>query len=61
VAEALRGVPGVTGIEGVVENGGVVAVVGLAEGADETAVKETLGRFWISWRTEVDTSTEVDR
>ena len=58
VAEALRGVPGVTSVEGVVENGAVVVVVGLAEGADETPVKETLDRFSISWRTEVEARVE---
>ncbi len=42
VTEALRGVPGVTGVRGVVEDGAVVVVVPLAEGADETPVKETL-------------------
>jgi acyl-CoA synthetase (AMP-forming)/AMP-acid ligase II len=50
VAEALRDVPGVTSVEGVVEGGAVVAVVRLADGADEAAVKETLDRFAISWR-----------
>ena len=54
VAEALRGVPGVTSVRGVVEHGAVVAVVGLAEGADEPPVKETLDRFSISWRAESD-------
>jgi fatty-acyl-CoA synthase len=54
VAEALRGVPGVTGIQGLVENGAVIVVVGLAHGADETPVKETLDRFSITWRTEVN-------
>ena len=54
VTEALRAVPGVTSIQGVVENGAVVVVVGLAAGADETSVKDILGRFWISWRTEVN-------
>lgn len=52
VAEALRDVPGVTSVEGVVEGGAVVAVVRLADGADEAAVKETLDRFAISWRME---------
>ena len=61
VAEALRGVPGVTSVRGVVENGAVVAVVGLAEGADETPIKETLDHFSISWRTEVDQRAEVER
>jgi fatty-acyl-CoA synthase len=53
VAEALRGVSGVTGIQGVVEHGTVVAVVRMADGADETQVKEILGHFSISWRAEV--------
>ncbi len=52
VAEALRDVPGVASVEGVVEGGAVLAVVGLAEGADEAAVKETLDSFAISWRME---------
>jgi len=54
VAEALRGVPGVTSVRGVVEHGAVVAVVGLAHGADDTLIKETLDHYSISWRTEVD-------
>ena len=52
VAEALRDVPGVASVEGVVEGGAVLAVVGLAEGAGEAAVKETLDSFAISWRME---------
>ena len=52
--QALRGVPGITSIEGLVEHGAVMVVVGLANGADETPVKETLDRFSISWRTEVN-------
>jgi hypothetical protein len=52
VAEALRGVPCVTSVRGVVEHGAVA--VGLAEGADETPLKEMLDRFSISWRAEVD-------
>jgi fatty-acyl-CoA synthase len=52
VADALRGVPSVTGVRGTVENGAVVVVVGLAMGADETSVKETLDRFAITWRLE---------
>ena len=50
VADALRGVPGVTSVQGVVEHGAVVAVVALAEGADQTPVKEALDHFSISWR-----------
>jgi len=54
VAEALRGVPGVTCVRGVVEDGAVVVVVGLAEGADQTPVTQTLDHYSISWRTEVE-------
>ena len=53
VADALRGVPCVTSVRGVVEDGAVVAVVGVAHGADETSVKEALDRFSISWRSEL--------
>ncbi len=53
VADALRGMPTVTGVRGVVEDGAVVAVVGLARGADETSVKEVLDRFAITWRLEL--------
>ena len=52
VAEALRHVPGVTGVRGVVEGGAVVAVVELMDGSSEARVKETLDRFAISWRME---------
>ena len=45
VAEALRDLPTVTGVRGVVEDGTVVAVVGLARGADETTVTDVLNRF----------------
>ena len=53
VADALRGVPSVTGVRGTLENGAVVAVVHLAPGADETSVKEALDRFAITWRLEL--------
>ena len=53
VAEALRDMPTVNGVRGVVEGGTVVAVVGLARGADETSIKETLNRFAITWRLEL--------
>ena len=53
VAEALRGVPTVTGVRGLVEDGAVVVVVGLARGADETPVKEALDHFAITWRLEL--------
>ena len=52
VAEALRDVPGVTGVRAVVEGGAVVAVVELTDGSDETTVKETLDRFAITYRME---------
>ena len=52
VAEALRHVPGVTGVRGVVEGGAVVAVVELTDVSDEIRVKETLDRFAITWRME---------
>jgi len=54
VAQALRGVPCVRSVRGVVEHGAVIAVVGLAEGADDTPVKDTLDHFSIGWRAEVD-------
>ena len=53
VAEALRGVPDVTGVRAAVENGAVVAVVGFSPGADHTPVKEALDRFSITWRWEL--------
>ena len=53
VADALRGVPSITGVRGELEDGAVVAVVGLARGADETSVKESLDRFAITWRLEL--------
>jgi len=52
VAEALRDVPGVAGVRGLVEAGAVVAVIQLTDGSDEVRVKETLDRFAITWRTE---------
>jgi acyl-CoA synthetase (AMP-forming)/AMP-acid ligase II len=53
VAEALRDMATVTGVRGVVEDGMVVAVVGLARGADETPVTEVLNRFALTWRLEL--------
>ena len=53
VAEALRDMPAVTGVRGVVEDGTVVAVVELAPGADETSVTEVLNRFALTWRLEL--------
>ncbi len=52
VAEALRHLPGVLPVRGIVEGGAVVAVVELTEGSDEMQVKETLDRFAITWRME---------
>jgi fatty-acyl-CoA synthase len=53
VAEALRDMPTVTGVHGVVEDGTVVAVVGLTRGADETPVTQVLNRFVLTWRLEL--------
>jgi fatty-acyl-CoA synthase len=53
VAEALRDHPSVTGVRGAVEHGAVVAVVSLANGADEASLKEALDRFAITWRLEL--------
>jgi acyl-CoA synthetase (AMP-forming)/AMP-acid ligase II len=52
VAEALRQVPGVAGVRGVVEGGAAVAVIQLTDGSDEVRVKEILDRFAITWRME---------
>ena len=53
VADALRDIPTVTRVRGVVEDGTVVAVVGLTRGADQTPVTEVLNRFAITWRLEL--------
>ena len=53
VAEALRDMPTVTGVHAVVEDGAVVAVVGLARGADATSVTDVLNRFVLTWRLEL--------
>ena len=52
VADAVRGLPSVTGVRAAVEDGAVVAIVCLAEGADERAVEHILARFAINWRLE---------
>jgi fatty-acyl-CoA synthase len=52
VAEALRDMPTVTGVHGVVEDGTVVAVVGMTRGADETSITDVLNRFVLTWRLE---------
>lgn len=53
VADAVHHIPSVTGVRGAVEDGAVVAVVGLTPGADSTPVKEALERFAIHWRLEL--------
>jgi fatty-acyl-CoA synthase len=53
VAHVLRGTPAITGVRGVVEDGAVVIVVGLARITDQTSVKEALNRFAITWRLEL--------
>ena len=53
VADALRDMPTVTGVRGELEDGAVVAVVSLADAADQTSVKEELDRFTINWRVEL--------
>jgi fatty-acyl-CoA synthase len=55
VADALRDIPTVTRVRGVVEEDGtVVAIVGLTRrGADQTLVTEVLNRFAITWRLEL--------
>lgn len=52
VADALRDIPGVTRVRGLVEGGAVVVVVALAHGADQTPVKQALDRFAITCRLE---------
>jgi acyl-CoA synthetase (AMP-forming)/AMP-acid ligase II len=52
VADALRDVPGVGAVRGVVEGGAAVAVIEITAAADEPKVKQTLDRFAITWRTE---------
>jgi acyl-CoA synthetase (AMP-forming)/AMP-acid ligase II len=53
VADALQGIPSVIGVRAAVEDGAVVAVVGLPRGADETTVRRALDRFAITWRLEL--------
>ena len=53
IAAALRNMPTVTGVQGVVEDGTVIAVVGLARGADQTLVTEVLNHFVLNWRLEL--------
>ncbi|TCO11878.1 fatty-acyl-CoA synthase [Kribbella steppae] len=53
VTDALRDIPSVTGVRGVVEDGAVLAIVGLSPGADKTSVREVLERFAITWRLEL--------
>jgi len=53
VTDALRAIPSVTGVRGVIEDGAVLAIVGLSPGADKTSVREVLERFAITWRLEL--------
>lgn len=53
VAEALRDLPTVTGVRGVVEDGTVVTVVGLTRGAEQAPVTDVLNRFTLTWRLEL--------
>jgi fatty-acyl-CoA synthase len=53
VAAALRDIPTVLGVRGVVEDGTVIAVVDLARSADQTSVTEVLNRFALTWRLEL--------
>jgi fatty-acyl-CoA synthase len=51
IAAALAGLTQVTGVTALVDGGGAVKVViGLAEGAEETPVKQILDRFAVPWR-----------
>lgn len=52
VAEATKHLPGVTDVRGVVEDGAIVVIVTIAVGSSDTAVKETLDRFALTWRME---------
>jgi len=52
VAEALRGIRGLTGVRALVEDGSVIVVVGLAQEAEETLARQALDRFAITWRLE---------
>jgi len=52
VADALRDIPGVTRVRGLVEDGAVVVIVALAHHADQTPVKQALDRFAITCRLE---------
>ncbi len=52
VADALQDLTQVTAVTAVVSTGGVEAIVSLADGADETPIKEALDRFAVSWRIE---------
>jgi acyl-CoA synthetase (AMP-forming)/AMP-acid ligase II len=53
VADALRDIPTVTEVRGTVEEGAVGVVVGLANDAEETSVRQALDRFTITWRLEL--------
>jgi fatty-acyl-CoA synthase len=53
VAHALRGLPTVNAVRGVIEDGAVVIVVDLHASTDHTSVTEALDRFAITWRLEL--------
>jgi fatty-acyl-CoA synthase len=53
VADAIRGLPTVTGVRAELDEGAVVAVISLSRGADQTSVKEALDRLAINWRLEL--------
>lgn len=52
IADALAPFAG-AGVEALIEDGSVVATVAVPAGADEAAIKGTLARYTIAWRTEV--------
>lgn len=49
-AEALHGMPGVTAIEAVIEDGATPVVVTIAGDADPAAINDVLGRYPLSYR-----------
>lgn len=49
LSRALRDVDGVSGVEAVIGDGGVVAVVVARSSVDETALKEALGGYTVPW------------
>ncbi|MFQ6398725.1 acyl-CoA synthetase [Nocardia sp. KC 131] len=51
--DALSGIAGINDIAAVVEDGAIVATVGLASSADRREVETMLGRYAITWKVEV--------